>query len=257
MKHAGKSKTIWVNALTALALINPKAVTWAAENPRLSLLSLISANILLRFLTKDKIQLRLSTAALASVMLLVPHVAFSFGSGRVSPDQVIAPILANDETGIVEGCGNQPVVGFTYCRQVEGDAANHSITFIGPPAKCDHADACVFIKVFNNQGILVWGGQIPKGETRIAVPWATLLGTGAFQIGHRGFWTFNMDVLWLDPDGKERQATTQGELVLRVYKAGYLPLNNVSADPNFVWAWVDNGLTYRMTSSLRAYVGRL
>jgi hypothetical protein len=195
-------------------------------------------------------------------LLLLCHAATACAAsrGRVQPDPVTAStVLDGDATGLVEGCGNQPIVGFTYCRAQEGTAANQSIWFIGPPAKCEQAEACVFIKVWDGQGQLVWGGSIPKGQTRVGVPWVKLLSGPVFELAHRGFWTWNMQVYWLDPEGKERVATSQGDIVVRVYRKGYLPLNEVASDPNFVWSWYDGKCEYRLTAGLRAYVkcGRL
>ena len=193
----------------------------------------------------------------------VQTTAWSFGKARaVQPDAVQDAILAGDATGLVEGCGNQPVVGFTYCRLVEGDAADQTISFIGPPAKCNDPDSCVFIKVFNQAGQIAWGGSIPKDQTRVYVSWRKLLGcqdppaTCQFQVGNRGFWTYDHEVHWIDPDGHDRKSISQGDIVLRVYHQGYTPLDKVEADPNFVWSWVDGNFIYHMTTGLRAYVGK-
>lgn len=184
----------------------------------------------------------------------------AFGKHKtVAADPVIAPIVAGDPTAIVQGCGAQPIVGFTYCRIVEGDAADQNIDFIGPPAKCNNPDgttgtACAFVKVYNQSGQLAWGGSIPKGQTRVSVPWTTLLGAPQFQQANRGFWSWLLEVHWTDPDHHDRVTVTQGEIRLAVYKSGYIPLDTVSSDPNYVWTWIDGNSTYHMTSNLRAYV---
>jgi hypothetical protein len=191
-----------------------------------------------------------------------PRAALAFGKKRVSDDAVPAAILSGDATGLVEGCGAQPIVGFTYCRVVEGDAADQTISFIGPPAQCSDPKACVYIKVFNQAGQIAWGDGIPKGKTRIYVAWRDLLGCApapapcSFEKGHRGTWTFNHEVHSLDQAGHDRVEISQGDIVLRVYSKGYTPLNLVEHDPNFVWEWQDGGFIYRMTAGLRAYVGK-
>lgn len=161
-------------------------------------------------------------------------------------------VLDGDATGLVEGCGQQPIVGFTYCRMQEGTTADKSVWFIGPPADCDK-DSCVFIKVWNNQGQLVWGGSIPKKGTRIEVPWKTLLGRDTFEKAARGFWTFNTQVFWKDAEGHERDSTSQGDIVLRVYGATYVPLSSVTDDPNYYWVWTEGKRIYKMTTGLRAF----
>jgi hypothetical protein len=188
----------------------------------------------------------------------ISNVACAAGRKRVPIDPVTpSTVIDNDTTGLVQACGNQPIVGFTYCRVQEGDNSGQSISFLGPPAKCNQEDSCVFIKVWNQQSQLIWGGSIPKDQTSVKVPWKVLLsGRDQFQLGDRGFWTFNTQVFWLDPDGRERTSTSQGDILLRVYRKGYLPLHEVREDPNFVWEWHDGGFLYRMTSGLRAYIER-
>jgi hypothetical protein len=172
---------------------------------------------------------------------------------RVAVDPVTeSSILDGDATSVVEGCGHPPAVGIAYCRVQEGDNAGQSIFFIGPPAECDRDDACVFLKVWNSQGMLVWGGAIPKGQTRVEVAWKTLLGRDTFEVGHRGFWTWNTEVFWRDLDGKERRSVSQGDLVLRVFRRGYIPLQDVTTDAHFVWSWSEHDFRYQMTSGLRA-----
>lgn len=201
---------------------------------------------------------------LATMSSCATSPVYAFGKKRpaVPVEDLAVPIQAGDRTGVVEGCGQQPVVGFTYCRMQEGPVTDKALSFIGPPAQCSRADACVFIKVFDEQGQVAWGGQIPKGQTRVTVSWSTLLGckdaaSCQLTLFHRGFWSFVETVQWTDKDGNERTSATQGDVLLRVLKADYIPLNAVEADPNFVWQWTDGGYVYRMTSSLRAFVGKV
>lgn len=184
------------------------------------------------------------------------NVSCAANKGRVALDPVTSStVLDGDATAIVEGCEQQPIVGFTYCRFQEGESAYKFLWFIGPPSKCDR-EACVYIKVWNGEGNLVWGGSIPKDKTRVSVSWKTLLSAPTFDSGKRGFWTFNEQVYWKDPDGRERVSTAQGDIVVRVYRSGYLPLDKVANDPSYVWKWYDNGFFYQMTSGLRAFVKR-
>lgn len=188
------------------------------------------------------------------ITLLLTTQAFAFGSKRVTTlDPVTtSTLLDGDATGLAEGCGQQPSPLGMFCRQTEGDVAAKSIFFIGPPAKCDR-DQCVFIKVWNTQGQLVFGDGIPKNQTRIEVPWKTLLGRDTFQLADRGYWTFNTTVYFIGPDGNERSAVSQGDIVMRVFRAGYVPLNAVENDPNFIWTWTEGGTLYKMTAGLRAF----
>lgn len=179
-------------------------------------------------------------------------------SHRVSLDPVTqSSINDGDATGIVEGCGNQPIVGFNYCRVSEGDASDQSITFIGPPAVCNQKDSCVFVKIWNNQGQLAAGVSIPKGSTRVQIPWKTLLAAPTFEVNSRGLWSWNTQVFYLGPDGKERSSTSQGDIVLRVYKKGYVDLHASETDPAYVWSWVMGEFQYKMTASLRAFIKKV
>lgn len=201
--------------------------------------------------------MKLGLSLLVGLLMLL-NTACAAGKGRVKLDtNTTSPVVDGDATGLVEGCGNQPIVGFTYCRVSEGDNAGQSISFIGPPAVCNQPEGCVFVKVVSNNGQVVWGGVIPKKQTRVSVPWSTLLSSPTFEIGHRGFWTFREDVYWLDPDGKERVSTSQGDIILRAYRKEYVPLNNVEQDPNFVWQWTEGDFLYKVTSSLRAFIKKV
>lgn len=214
-----------------------------------------------------------------SILLLTIALA-GCATGKVATDTVTkSTVVDGDATAMVQGCGNQPVVGFAYCRKQEGDSTDDVITFIGPPSKCAR-ETCVFIKVFNNQGDLVFGAPIPKDQTQLTVTWRQLLdqpkdkgvvlkndGTpvvpsqnlDVFSLSQRGFWSWNLQVYFIGEDGRERQSQAQGDIVLRIYKKSYTPLHEVSNDPNFIWEWQMPYLglpwDFKMTSSLRSYVG--
>jgi hypothetical protein len=185
-----------------------------------------------------------------------PSVACAFGKKRtVALDPVTSSsVLDGDATGLAEIAGCPSGVGFAYCREAEGAAADRSIAFIGPPAQCDR-EACVFVKVFDNQGRLVWGGSIPKGQTRVSVPWATLLGSPTFEFNYRGFWSFTTTVYFVGPDKRERETVSLGDIVLRVFRKGYAPLQGVADDPAFVWHWAEADRAYKATAGLRAWAG--
>ena len=192
---------------------------------------------------------------LCSALLILCDSACAMSRCRVAVDPVTASTVNDgDATGMVQGCGNQPIVGFTYCRMQEGQSSNQMIHFIGLPSKCDQKEACVFIKVFNNQGQVAWGGSIEKGKTQVAIDWSTLVSSPTFQVGHRGFWTWNETVYWKDTDGKERISTAQGDIILHVYRAGYIPLAQVESDSAFVWSWISGNCTFKVTSGLRAFI---
>lgn len=194
--------------------------------------------------------MRLIVVVLSGLALLG---ASRCASVKLEPDTAMAAIEAQDYTGMVDGCGKQPIIGFDYCRVEEGSTTTKGFSFIGPPAVCK-GEACVFIKVYKG-GEVIWGGSIPKGKTKIALTWKDLTKQDSFAVGDRGFYPYTHEVKWIDKDGNERTSFSQGELVLRVYKKGYIPLHTVSDDPNFVWRWIEDGRMIRLTTGLRAFIG--
>lgn len=257
-KGLHKSKTVGLNTVLPLLAFCPQVEHWITHHPQKIIGAICGVNLILRVVTKDKLQIgmpNLKNLKLIFILaLLLPNIAFGFAKKAVDPDAVTkSTILNGDATSMVEGCGQQPIVGFTYCRVTEGDTAAQGLWFIGPPAECNR-DQCVFIKVYNEQGQVAWGGAIPKGHTRVFVPWSTLVSRATFQVGDRGFWSFNTQVFWLDSNQKENSSTSQGDILLRIYSKGYIPLNAVKDDPNFAWEWSEGGHTYKVTAGLRAYI---
>jgi hypothetical protein len=173
---------------------------------------------------------------------------------NIKIDSVMAAHEAGDVTVIIEGCGHQPIVGYTYCRKQEGSAVENVFWLYAPPVTCE-THPCVFWKIFLPTGELALGGNFEQNQTKIQVSWADLLKTDKFDLGHRGFYPVVMTVKWIDNDKRERQTVVDGEIRLRVFKRGYIPLNNASADPNFAIEWVQDGRPMKVTTGGRAYVG--
>ena len=174
---------------------------------------------------------------------------------KIRPDAAMAAIEGGDYTVILEGCGNQPVVGYTYCKVTEGDASGLGLTIHVPPVACKEAQ-CVFWKVYFPDGSPDLGGAVPRGQTQATLSWKDLIHRDKFWAGDRGFWPISLEVHWIDTDGRDRTSWAEGEIRLRVLKMGYQSLENVRDDPNFVWAWTSGGIQMKATSGMRAYVGR-
>lgn len=175
-------------------------------------------------------------------------------SHSVKIDTAMAAIEAGDFTVIIEGCGNQPIPGYSYCRVTEGDAANSVITIHAPPAACKQ-DQCVFWKVYQPDGSTDIGGGIPRGQTNVSIAWTELIHKQKFSTGDRGFWPVTLEVHYVDTDGRDRVAVAEGEIRLRVMRAGYQPLSDVRDDSNFVWTWTTGNHVMKSTTGLRSYVG--
>lgn len=169
-------------------------------------------------------------------------------------DQSMAASLANDKTGLIQACGNQVIAGFTYCRKKEGDVAADAVHFIAPALECDDERACVDVKLFFEDGRPPLGKAIPKGQTRVSVPWKEILGKQRFDKTDRGIYAYVYHARWKDPDGRERETIVDGELILRVYDKDYTPLHNSASDVNFAKEWVENGQMIKVTTKGRTYV---
>lgn len=167
----------------------------------------------------------------------------------------MAAVDANDRTVLIEGCGNPPIVGYTYCRVSEGPASGMSLSIVAPPAKCAGPDACSTYTIFFPNGTPSLGGAIPQGETRARIAWTALLGRADFVKDDRGFWGVQLVTRWTGPDGKEYRTVAEGEIRLRVVPASYVPLDRVAESPAFGWVWTEAPNIFKVTTSGRAYTG--
>lgn len=174
-------------------------------------------------------------------------------SRGIKPDLAMAAVEGGDYTVLIEGCGNQVISGFTYCRMTEGDASSQVLTLIIPPAVCAQ-EACVFFKVFYPDSNISYGGSIPRGQTRVSIPWKDLIKKEKFEVGDRGIWGVRVEAHWVDTDGRERISVADGEIRMRVLRKEYQSLLNVKDDPNFVWDWTDNGRLIKATTGMRVYL---
>lgn len=172
----------------------------------------------------------------------------------VKEDTAMAAGEARDVTSFIEGCGSQPVSGYTYCRVTEGDAAGQKLYLKVPPSACDQ-EQCVFWRIFYPSGEPALGGAVKRGETTVEINWKDLIKKDKFELGDRGYWGVLVEVHYVNMDGNPRKSLVEGEIRLRVLKRGYLSLKDIREDPNFVWSWTEKEKIYKMTTGSRAYVG--
>jgi hypothetical protein len=189
------------------------------------------------------------------LVLTLACMGMSSCTQAVRPDSAMAAVEAGDFTVIIEGCGNQPIVGYTYCKVTEGDATAVPITIHVPPVQCREAQ-CVFWKVYMPDGTPDLGDAVPKGQTTVQLSWTKLLHRDKFWAGDRGFWPVSLEVHWVDSDGHDRSSFAEGEIRLRVLKLGYTSLDGIKDDVNFVWRWATGGYEMAETTGMRAYTGR-
>lgn len=188
-------------------------------------------------------------------LLLAAVLLFTNCSGiSVIDGSPLYAMEANDMTVIISGCGNQPVAGYTYCRVHEGqDTTALSVSLIAPPIVCK-TKPCVTFKVFNPEGVVVYGNSVPDGQTQLDISWAVLTGTAAFAKGYAGFWQVILEFNWVDTGGNEHQAAALGEIRLRVLDANYVSLSNVHEDKSFAWQWSSGAYHMAFTTKGRSSV---
>ena len=198
-----------------------------------------------------------------SLILLLTEVACASGKRRVSNRDPQNAIDFAAPTGLVDCYGGRVVPGGCILHVVEGETTEKTISFFGPPVKECSREKCVFVKVVNNQGHVVFGEGIEKGKTRVTARWSQLLRdnpedpeVGTFRKGYRGWWGFLTEVFYIDENGHEQRALSTGDIVLRVFGKDYIPLNDVSEDPYFVWKWSEGNQVIKMTTGMRTYVSR-
>lgn len=190
------------------------------------------------------------------VLISLVFFAGSCSQKGVKPDEFMSAAQAGDYTALIEGCGNQLTAGYTYCRKTEGQSAAENIFFVAPKTNCLGEGPCVTFKVFFPNGSPSYGGSVPRGTTRVAIPWSVLVKKDRFEIEDRGFWQYIYDIRWLDLAGREQLTRSFGEIRMRVVPSGYVSLSEIPEDKSFVWSWSDNGTIVRMTTGARTYVGR-
>lgn len=179
----------------------------------------------------------------------------------LKPDEAMATLnirdtqQAGDATVIIEGCGNQPNVGWTYCRFKQGAIANGQISLKVPPAVCRPENSpCVSWLIIRPDGT-EFGGDVPRGQVTANIPLATLVNSQTIDIGARGPFAVLLTVKWVDTDGRDRESRAVGEIYMRVLRDGYTGLQETPSSRQYVWAWSEGAKFYRMTTALRAYVG--
>ena len=167
----------------------------------------------------------------------------------------MAAVEAGDFTALIEGCGNQLVPGYTYCRKQEGTAtADQKITLVAPATEKKKVAATY--KIFFPDGSPSLGGSFNPNSTRVDISWKDLTRRATFEVNDRGFWGVLIEVNYVDNEGNSQRILVEGEIRMRVLKANYVPLNDVQDDPSYSWKWKHNSLNVAMTTAGRTYVSK-
>jgi len=170
----------------------------------------------------------------------------------IDPSQ--AATQANDTTVIVEGCGNQPIAGYTYCRKSVGPVGRETIKVHVPPAKCQSGD-CTSVQIFFPNGSPTIGKTVPRDKGFVTFTWEEILQKKNFSTNDRGFWTIITVTKFVGSDGIEREVAEEAEIRLRVLSRNYVPLISTQSSEYFVWDWVSSNCEMKKTTAGRTYVG--
>lgn len=195
-------------------------------------------------------------------MKALQHVALLFCSltiscGSIVIDDSVNAAEANDTTVILQGCGNQPISGFTYCRRTEGPITDQDVIYVHiPESNCDR-ESCVEIQVFAPGGTQIPPIFVPRDRRLQPMHWAELVGRNEFNRGDKGLWTIGMIIYWKDNEGLERRTAMAGEIRLRVLADGYTSLHQSRGEGPYAFRWDVEG-PYRLgyTTSGRSSVWR-
>lgn len=167
----------------------------------------------------------------------------------------MSTIEAGDKTALIQGCGNQLIAGYTYCRKLEGDNTNEKISFVIPSLKCESKDdECASLTIFFPDGTPSYGYIFKKGETVHRVNWSELTKKSSFDVEDRGFWPYIYRMKFIADDGRERETVTEGEIRLRVLRKSYISLSNIKEDINFVWKFNFDNTDVKITNMRENYV---
>lgn len=154
----------------------------------------------------------------------------------------------------VQGCGHQPIAGFTYCRKTEGYSTKENLTFFAPMVICDKPP-CVLLKIYAPNGEPTLSLAFNERETLKNVLWQSLTGSPAFVQSNRGLWLYCLEITFNGPDKIEHKSIACGEIRLRVLNKDYTPLHNSKSDVNYAWIWKENAWIMKMTTNGRVFIG--
>jgi hypothetical protein len=183
--------------------------------------------------------------------LLAALISASCGSIVIDPSANAAE--SNDTSVIIEGCGNQPISGYTYCRRPEGQMTDRDVlTFHVPVSNCDE-DSCVTLTFFGTAGEIVRRYDVQKEHSRFSVHWSRLTGRNEFTRLHRGLWIVVMDVYWKH-EGVNRRTSLEGEIRLRVLSQGYQSLSTAVNPGVLAFRWSVPGFDMGYSTAGRSSV---
>jgi hypothetical protein len=185
--------------------------------------------------------------------ILVLVLFFSTSCSNVVIDSSVGAVESNDTTATVQGCGNPPIAGYTYCRKSVGDATNDFIVFVAPVTKCN-APPCAEWKIFDADLQPIAGDFFSATTSTAKVYWSTITGKSTFDQNDLGIFPFEFKIRYLNNQDQEGSFFVQGEIRLRVLATKYISLDNTPNDSNFTFFNTYNGYQVKMTTAGRSTV---
>jgi hypothetical protein len=223
-KSPFKSKTVWTNLLMAVLAFFPGINDFVVENPQTVIILFTVVNLILRAVTKDKIQL-------LSIMLLFTLSAM--GCACLQVDTAMAAVAGGEPTVFLEGCGSQIQNGLLGVQIMEGASPDCELHFFAPPAKCDR-ESCAGFQFGSVNGTPGFGMGVPKGETQVSFKLSDVVGHDRpLTQADEAVYTMHAGVYFKNQDGLEELMRTKGHLHLIVLKEGYKPMG--CGSPERAW----------------------
>lgn len=233
-KSALRSKTLNINALGVLALLLPNTPEWIAAHPRVSILGLAAINILLRFLTHEKLEL-----TMPNIPKIFPILCLAFACLGVSTctqipmDASVSAAEGNDYVVTLSGYGNKSTKGYLFVQANEKAASNGLVTLTFPNVKCKR-DSCVRFQFFRKDGSAGYAGAIPNNQFQTSFPISSLIGHTDPIVSHdEGEYRVVAQVFYVGTDGTEYSMIGNGFVRLNVLSELYRPV--ACNDPNIAW----------------------
>ena len=168
-------------------------------------------------------------------------------------DRSMGAIDANDTTAIIQGCGNQAIVGYTYCRKSVGDSTQDFLIMIVPQTKCNKPP-CAEYKIFSPDLQPIIGDFFSSTSSTAKVYWNQITGKTTFDQNDLGIFPFEYKIRYLNDQNQEGAFYMQGEIRLRVLASGYQSLEDTVNDSNFTFFNTYNGYQLKATTSGRATI---
>lgn len=229
-----RSKTLQINVLGVLVLLWPKTPEWITAHPRASILGLAVVNILLRFITHEKLELTMPTLPkIFPILLLALACLGASQCTQVPIDQAVSAAEGNDYVVTLSGYGNKSTKGYLFAQANEKASTEGTIGLTFPNVTCKR-DSCIRFQFFRKDGSAGYAGALRKGEISSALKLSDIIGhSGEVVSRDEGEYRVIAQVFYVGTDGSEYSMIGSGFVRLNVLSELYRPV--ACDDPNIAW----------------------